>query len=131
MRASGGTGCGNISEGWRLRLGHCKVWRQDHRVGGEEARGRGETARRSAMGGRGNKPICMVPKAEVVRLSVIPLHAPRRSQAVSFLRAFRTRCHASAPTCTDAVPNQVRAPIPAAGTGRKSMRLRADISDWP
>ena len=41
------------------------------------ARGRGEAARRSAMGGRGDKPIDVVPKAEVGRLSVSPLCASR------------------------------------------------------
>ena len=34
------------------------------------ARGRGEGARRSAVGGRGNKPIDLVPKAEIVGLSM-------------------------------------------------------------
>ena len=41
------------------------------------ARGRGEAARRSAVGGRGNKPIGVVPKAEVGRLSVSPRCASR------------------------------------------------------
>ena len=39
-------------------------------VGGEAAQIRGEAARRSAVGGRGDKSIGMVPKAEVDRLSV-------------------------------------------------------------
>ena len=50
-------------------------------VGGEAARIRGEAARRSAVGGRGDKPIGMVPKAEVDRLSVSPWCAPRGSEA--------------------------------------------------
>ena len=54
------------------------------------ARGRGEAARRSAVGGRGNKPIGVVPKAEVGRLSESPRCALRGSVAGSFLRAFRT-----------------------------------------
>ena len=48
------------------------------------ARGRGEAARRSAVGGRGNKPIGVVPKAEVGRLSVSLRCAPRGSEAGSF-----------------------------------------------
>jgi hypothetical protein len=50
-------------------------------VGGEAARIRGEAARRSAVGGRGDKPIGMVPKAEVDRLSVSPQCAFRGSEA--------------------------------------------------
>jgi hypothetical protein len=50
------------------------------------ARGRGEAARRSAVGGRGNKPIGVVSKAETGGLSMT---APRGSVAGSFLRAFR------------------------------------------
>ena len=49
-----------------------------------------DARRRSAVGGRGNKPIGVVPKAEVVRLSVSPRCAPRGSVAGSFLLAFRT-----------------------------------------
>src|SRR6516165_5339774 len=67
-----------------------KLGNEGRRVGGEEARGRGEAARRSAVGGRGNKPIGAVSKAEVGRLSVSPRCAPRGSEAGSFLRAFRT-----------------------------------------
>jgi hypothetical protein len=48
------------------------------------ARGRGEAARRSAVGGRGYKPIGVVQKAEVVRISVSPRCAPRGSEAGSF-----------------------------------------------
>jgi hypothetical protein len=41
------------------------------------ARGQGEAARRSAVGGQGiKKPIGVVPKAEVGRLSVSPRCAP-------------------------------------------------------
>ena len=54
------------------------------------ARGRGEAARRSAVGGRGNKPVRVVPKAEAGRLSVSPRCAPHGSEAGSFLQAFRT-----------------------------------------
>ena len=54
------------------------------------ARGQGEAARRSVVGGRGNKPIRVVPKAEVGRLSVNPWCASRGSEAGSFLPAFRT-----------------------------------------
>ena len=87
----GGIGCGNISEGWRLRLRRSEAWRLGSpRWRGSGARGRGEAARRSAVGGRGNKPIGVVPKAEVGRLSVSPRCAPRGSEAGSFLRAFWT-----------------------------------------
>jgi hypothetical protein len=47
-------------------------------------RKRGEAARRSAVGGGGNKPIGVVPKAEVGRLSVSPRCARRGSEAGSF-----------------------------------------------
>jgi hypothetical protein len=60
---------------------------EGRRVGEEMARGRGEAARRSTVGGRGIKPIGVVPKAEVVRLSVTPRCASRIG---GFLRAFRT-----------------------------------------
>jgi hypothetical protein len=76
--------------GLEAQIATPKLGDEGRRVGGEEARGRGEAARRSAVGGRGNKPIGVVPKAEVGRLSVSPLCAPRGSVAGSFLRAFRT-----------------------------------------
>jgi len=57
-RRVGGSDCGTAKFGDEGR------W-----VGGEAARIRGEAARRSAVGGRRNKPVSMVPKAEVGRLT--------------------------------------------------------------
>jgi hypothetical protein len=74
-RRVGGSDCGVPKFGDEAR-----------RVGGEVARGRSEAARRSAVGGRGNKAIGVVPKAEVGRLSVSPRCAPRGSEAGSSLR---------------------------------------------
>jgi hypothetical protein len=111
-RASGAIGCGNISEGWRLRSRHCEVWKRGSLDWKGSARIRGEAARRSAVGGRGNKPIGVVPKAEVGRLAVSPRCAPRGSEGRLVLAGIPDS-DASALSASEAQArpeSQVRAP---------------------